>query len=558
MGLTWSILRVISHTPSLPVRRTLPDAETAELKSPQEAWATQEDDLPVPRWIDCADINQRNFCTETTDVTTNRACARRAPFVCLPESTLYVLAQLMFRFTLLLILLAMHADLVRGQGQPYTSPFSSYRYTTSALLQPQPGAAAAVPAGQPYSTRLPQQLSRQTQQSWIGNTPPTAFGPQPSLGGHAPILSNGPAQSARQRVFRTSGTCQDCSPAPPTGIQPQAGGPLYGHAGPLPAYGQFAQPDFQGYTECEPNVCESCCSSPCDERGRRYAFDVNAVFMFRQRPQGQRLFFNPSVATEHIDASQFSPGGAYGLESAFIIYDQNSFTDLEFRALWLNDWDSRVERAFTGVSVQLDSNPVLGTTGPRNGASFLGSQLGSMEFNARYRLDEGTRGITLVGGFRHIQLQENLNTTLADPGGIVPDELIRTAVNNRLYGLQLGVDSVIANRERCCLKLNSRVGLLGNIANQRTQLISLSSPPVTFNTTGEQGDLALLVECGVSGKIRLTSRANLIAGYRAIFIDGLALATEQLAATSFLNGAGMHHNGSLMLHAVNVGVEVAY
>lgn len=469
-------------------------------------------------------------------------------------------------------LLLLFCQSAMGQGQPYSSPFSSsYQYTTDSLVQHPPTTASGqvnqpattiheslAPGGQPVfgqpvaSDTVASPPFRQPgfhTQSPAHAVQPMIAGNQPIFSGHQPNLVAPPLFNDGQPY------CTECPPSSGVVGPPFSSPSVSGHSGTLTPYSAPAwNSSVLSSDTCQQAVCDACVCSPCDESGRKFAFDVNSVFMFRDRPNGQLLFFNPGVAAERIDASEFSPGGAYGLESAFIIYDQKSFTDFEFRTLWLNDWDSNVAESFTGVSVQMASNPVLGTTGPRIGASFYGSQLGSMELNARYR----RRRVTLFGGLRHIRLDENLNSTLRDPAGIVPDELIRSSTDNRLYGLQLGMESVVANRDRCCLKVSGRVGILGNDTDQGTQLISLSSPPVTFTSTGQGGELALLAEGGVSGKIKLTSCANLIAGYRVIYLDGLALATEQLAASNFLTRAGIHHNGSLLLHAVNVGVEVAY
>ena len=157
-----------------------------------------------------------------------------------------------------------------------------------------------------------------------------------------------------------------------------------------------------------------------------------------------------------------------------------------------------------------------------------------------------------------MRLDERLNATLSDPNGVLPDEISQTRAANRLVGLQIGLDRVFANSNNCCLKLTGRTGLYNNNDQQQTRLISLATPPVTFPASGDAGRLAFHAELGVSGKLRLTRCTNLIASYRATYINGVAVASEQLGATNFLTGSGYHNNGSVLLHGATVGLEFVY
>ena len=400
---------------------------------------------------------------------------------------------------ILILVLCSSASFAFQSGQPYVSPFSSYNYTTGALTEQ--------PVVQPMVVAEP---------------PVNAWSPAPW-----PTAAGG------------AGCCDNS--------YPQYGHSAFAAAAPVQNYCETCPP-------CEQNVCNPCCSSPCDESNRWFAFEAGPVFLYRNRPDSRRLFFTPGSASERIDASHFYPNTAPGVETSLIWYNQKSGSDLEVRTLWTDDWDSRVDRAFTGTSVQIDSNPIVGTSAPRNGAAFYSSRFGSIEVNARRRRCD----TTLIGGFRFMNLNERLNATLSDPGGIIPDELIRSRTRNRLYGFHLGADRVVSSQYRCCVKLTGRVGLYANDSEQQTQLISLASPPATFPTRGSDVDFAFHAEAGVLAKLRLTSCASLTAGYRLIFIDGLALATEQIGSANFTAGTGLNDNSSLLLHAANVGIELAY
>ena len=131
-------------------------------------------------------------------------------------------------------------------------------------------------------------------------------------------------------------------------------------------------------------ACSKCCS-PCDETGRRYALDVNAVFLFRNRSDSRLLFVNPVVPGENINAAQFRFGAAPGVDAGLTLYELHDLTDVEFRATWIDDWVGDATQAFSGASVQFAMNPPVGTSGPRNGFVIYGSEFFSSEVNVRFR-----------------------------------------------------------------------------------------------------------------------------------------------------------------------------
>jgi hypothetical protein len=157
-----------------------------------------------------------------------------------------------------------------------------------------------------------------------------------------------------------------------------------------------------------------------------------------------------------------------------------------------------------------------------------------------------------------MRLDDELNASLVDPAGLIPDEIIRTSTRNRLFGFQIGADYLLRNSCNWCLRMKGRAGMYGNAGSQQSALVSLAVPPVTFPASGDSSDLAFHAELGVEGKFRLSDSANLLFGYRVLTLDGLAIATQQLEAINFLNQAGYQGQELVVMQAINVGVEFVY
>ena len=147
------------------------------------------------------------------------------------------------------------------------------------------------------------------------------------------------------------------------------------------------------------------------------------------------------------------------------------------------------------------------------------------------------------------------------------------------------------NYLRAMPQLNGKVGIFANNASQDTLNIAGSTLPgggsrIALQAGRGSTDFASLYEGALTAKVRVTSRISVRGGYQVLFVQGLALAPTQLAATgsaiqksfvlvpgSFVppgfqtppttfptpgTGAGLNTNGNVFLHGPFVGLDVAF
>ena len=84
--------------------------------------------------------------------------------------------------------------------------------------------------------------------------------------------------------------------------------------------------------------------------------------------------------------------------------------------------------------------------------------------------------------------------------------------------------------------------------------------PLRPTVSSSSGGVAFVGEINLSALYRLTDVWNLRAGYNAIWIEGLALAPDQLDF-NFATAPGgnqLHNGGGMFLHGVNVGLEARW
>jgi hypothetical protein len=164
------------------------------------------------------------------------------------------------------------------------------------------------------------------------------------------------------------------------------------------------------------------------------------------------------------------------------------------------------------------------------------------------------------GGFRYINLGERLNITAQRTvSGAVEEGTYNIRTANNLYGAQLGARAR-RTQGRFGWEATATGGIFGNSA-QQTQTVTdfpnfLLRPTVSSSRSGA----AFVGGANLSGLYLLNDVWNLRAGYSALWIEGLALAPDQLDFNFAASPSGnqLHNRGGLLLHGVNVGLEARW
>ena len=180
----------------------------------------------------------------------------------------------------------------------------------------------------------------------------------------------------------------------------------------------------------------------------------------------------------------------------------------------------------------------------------------------------GRQSFSWFAGFRYLNVGERLNqttqATVPTPGGpMIENGAYNIRTSNNLYGAQLGA-RVRRTQGRFGWDATGLAGIFGNDAQQSQTVQDFPPGPgpgaVLRNVSNSQGGVAFVGQANVSGLYALTNVWNLRAGYNIIWIEGLALAPNQLnynfaAAQS---GSQLNNNGGIFLHGVNVGLEARW
>jgi hypothetical protein len=170
------------------------------------------------------------------------------------------------------------------------------------------------------------------------------------------------------------------------------------------------------------------------------------------------------------------------------------------------------------------------------------------------------RSFGWFAGFRYLSLYERLNiSTQRIVGGSVEQGSYNIHTNNNLFGPQLGA-RFRRTWGRLGYDTTGFAGIFGNSAQQSQSVTDFPNFALRPNVSSSKGETAFVGGANVSALYRLTNVWGLRTGYNVIWIEGLALAPDQLDfnLASASGGSQLHNGGGLFLHGVNTGLEARW
>ncbi len=287
-----------------------------------------------------------------------------------------------------------------------------------------------------------------------------------------------------------------------------------------------------------------------DETCQTLTFDSGFAFISRSDPDPGILFANSVQPAQQLNAGGFDFGLQSGIEAGVIAHGLFTDFDLDLRFLGVGDISDSQNQSFTSSGMPISTPTQFDVIGPRRAESDLESSIRSFEANLRCRYGDGHRWWSLLAGFRYVALEERLATRLADPAGLLPDSLVASGTANHLYGAQIGIDAPLIGNANYNIDCYGRVGLFGNNSSTSTNFRSGIPGGAVFNAKREGGAASFVGELGLKATCRLSDAWNLYGRYQLLFVDDVALASQQFNSQHTTHGDVTFHGGTFGLEYV--------
>jgi hypothetical protein len=273
--------------------------------------------------------------------------------------------------------------------------------------------------------------------------------------------------------------------------------------------------------------CQNCGDEQC---GPGWSVYSDALFLHRSAP-GSRVLITDSFgpnARSLLNADEFNPGVSAGWDIDLMRRNiLGSAWSLEGNYFGLDDWNATrgVERSDANIFVWF-IHPLYSTGYPVDVSASYRSALHSVELNAWRPL--GDWGSLLIG-FRYLDLSENSLDMYATIVGPPPNPaVIRVDADNCLSGFQLGFDRLLWSRNRWSLEGCAKAGIYDNHATNGV-LVTQIGPQYACSATTDHA--AFVGDLTFTAKYAITANLSLRGGYQLLWIDGVALAPDQIAVS---------------------------
>ncbi len=213
------------------------------------------------------------------------------------------------------------------------------------------------------------------------------------------------------------------------------------------------------------------------------------------------------------------------------------------------------------------------------------TNLYNTELNVRRDL---SKRITVLAGFRWVHLTENLQGTLTPADRYLPlwkfnqntnlltvaqienlpgvratgsfPPFWNTSTTNNLYGLQIGADAKILQLGPFSIDTLIKAGAYDNNADEST---GVSIFKVVEPSHASTNHAAFIGEAGLQCKYQIAKGFALKVGYEALWLEGVALAPEQIEETyttspNIVTARGVNSGSGVIFHGAMAGLEYSF
>ncbi len=284
---------------------------------------------------------------------------------------------------------------------------------------------------------------------------------------------------------------------------------------------------------------------------------VDWLLMHRNRPISQSLIRTQPGGVDILNGDDFDFGMDSGIQVK-ALYQLDADWSAEFRYFGIYDTNSALRFRLPVGGFGEQTNPPSGTFNADAGSFgeyFYRSDLNSFDLNLRRALDPS---FTLVAGMRYINLNEHLGGLYNYAGAAPGQEKLDWNTNNNLYGFQIGVDTKLWTSAGGRLQLDGfvRAGIYANDASSTFNFRFAGG--ADSGGVDSQLHTSFVADAGLNLTYNVTQSISLRTGYQFLWLSGVALASEQVNTTGFIQAGGIPTNinfGDAFYNGLNVGVE---
>ena len=322
-------------------------------------------------------------------------------------------------------------------------------------------------------------------------------------------------------------------------------------------YAMPTQYDSGAAQPAQPAPCEECMKSACEGKHWPSCYAIGEVmFLKLGPPKHQSIVIDQNSQAGIVGTSDLGFSEQAGIKLSVGHY-LDECTSVEAVYFGLQNWksDGGSRGGNNNLSLPGDIGLALDDFfGADSMQVHYTGHLHNAEINVWHKT--GDAAVTLMGGFRYINLVEKLNIHSIDSDADQSDYNI--GAQNNLVGGQIGAQACM-NFGNLGLSLVGKAGAFNNNARQTTSLFDNNNQFQIRNSSTTGNNFSFVGDLGLNGCVKLCDCLCLKGGYNVMWMTGIARATDQLDFTdTATSGTTLVHDGTVFLHGASLGFEACW
>lgn len=313
---------------------------------------------------------------------------------------------------------------------------------------------------------------------------------------------------------------------------------------------------------CSPAVAQ-CVGSDCTEVScpnhtrllagalrPRWVAVGSVVAMDRVNQDSRALIQSTANSAEQLNAADINFDWQLGFDVSLTrrAWDDTAF---ELRYLDLGQLDGGVSIPVTNSQVEIFADPPIFVPNVQGIAARFETDFFSFETNYYYPAYDF---LDVLIGFRYVSFDDDIFAQL----DAAPDTVrMVSSTSNEMYGCQIGAITRPCRPALGCLWLSAyaKTGLYGNDARNRG-LIDTGLSRLGVDDSAD--DTSFMGEFGATSRTPIGDRISIFASYSLIWLESVAIASEQIAVSDYFNGVGSTSRGNAVFYGATAGVECRF
>lgn len=289
---------------------------------------------------------------------------------------------------------------------------------------------------------------------------------------------------------------------------------------------------------------DAACSWSC---APRWQIGGGVLLLERSTPDSLVLMRDTTDPTRNLNADDFDFDWEAGWELSLARRLSNN-NRLEARVMSVDSWNAPAVATTNSTllnPLRINTNPPTTAPEVQTIDASYGSDLQGLEVN--YILDD--RCWNWLVGFRYIELDEQLQANL---NALTQVHTYDVGTRNRMYGIQAGGSLAIWSCENWSIDGVLKAGVFYNSQGHSSVLRTSAAAQTAVDAADRT---AFAGELCFAATYDVTDRLALRFGYEMLWLETVALASDQIPGTDLFTETGIVADGGVFYHGAFVGLE---